>query len=130
MTLGEECSAFLLDRFPKKRSNLGSFTIPLDIGDHHIDNVLADLGASVNVMPYKLFKKLEVGELKTSKLSITLADRLVISSRGIVEDMMVRVGKFCYPTDLVILDISEDSDMPLILDRPFLATTKALIDVN
>ncbi|CAL1371076.1 unnamed protein product [Linum trigynum] len=128
-TLGEECSAFLLDRFPKKRSDPGSFTIPLDISDHHLDNALADLGASVNVMPYKLFKKLEVGELKTSKLSIILADRSDISSRGIVEDMMVRVGKFFYPTDFVILDISEDSDMPLILGRLFLATAKALIDV-
>ncbi|CAL1379110.1 unnamed protein product [Linum trigynum] len=129
-TLGEECSAFLLDRLPKKRSDPGSFTIPLDIGDHHRDNALADLGASVNVIPYKLFKKLEVGELKTSKLSITLADRSFISSRGIVEDMMVRVGKFCSLTYFVILDISEDSDMPLILCRPFLATAKALIDVN
>ncbi|CAL1382075.1 unnamed protein product [Linum trigynum] len=130
VTLGEECSAFLLDRLPKKRSAPGSFTIPLDIGDHHIDNALAELGASVNVMTYKLFKKLGVGELKTSKLSITLADCSVISLRGIVEDMMVRVGKFCYPTDFVILDISEDSDMPLILGRPFLATAKELIDVN
>ncbi|CAL1353778.1 unnamed protein product [Linum trigynum] len=81
-------------------------------------------------MPYKLFKKLEVGELKTTKLSITLANRSVISPRGIVEDMLVQVGKFCYPTDFVILDISEDSDMPLILGRPLLATTMALIDVN
>ncbi|CAL1381805.1 unnamed protein product [Linum trigynum] len=130
VTLGEECSAYLLDRLPKKRSDPSSFTIPLDIGNHHIDNALADLGASVNVMPYKLFKKLEVGELNTSKLSIILADRSVISSRDIVEDMMVRVGKFCYPADFVILDISEDSDMPLILGRPFLATSKELIDVN
>ncbi|CAL1379082.1 unnamed protein product [Linum trigynum] len=130
LTLGEECSAYLLDCLPKKRSDPGSFTNPLDIGDHHIDNALVDLGASVTVMPYKLFKKLEVGELKTSKLSISLANRSVISSRGIMEDMMVRVDKFCYPTDFVTLDISEDSDMPLILSRPFLATTKALIDVN
>ncbi|CAL1355580.1 unnamed protein product [Linum trigynum] len=129
-TLGEECSSFLLDRLPKKHSDPGSFTIPLDIGDHHIDNALADLGASVNVMSYKLFKNLEVGDLKTSKLSITLANRSVISSRDIVEDMMVRVGKFCYPTDFVIFGISEDSDMPLILIRPFLATAKASIDVN
>ncbi|CAL1388128.1 unnamed protein product [Linum trigynum] len=80
--------------------------------------------------PYKLFKKLEVGELNTSTLSITLADRLFIISRGIVKDMMVRVGKICYPTDFVILNISEDSDMPLILGRPFIATAKALLDVN
>ncbi|CAL1359634.1 unnamed protein product [Linum trigynum] len=130
VTLGEKCSAFLLSRLPKKQSDSGSFTIPLGIGNHHIENALADLGASVIVMPYKLFKKLEVGELKTTKLSITLADRSVISLRGIVHDMLVRVGKFCYPTDFVILDISEDSDMPLILGRPFLATAKALIDVN
>ncbi|CAL1388158.1 unnamed protein product [Linum trigynum] len=81
-------------------------------------------------MPYKLFKKLEVGDLKTSKLSITVADRSVISSRGIGEDMIVRVGKLCYLTDFVILGISEDSDVPLILSRPFLENAKALIDVN
>ncbi|CAL1406417.1 unnamed protein product [Linum trigynum] len=129
-TLGEECSNFLLNRLPKKRSDPGSFTIPLSIGNYHIGNALEDLGASVNVMPYKIFKKLEVGELKTTKFSITLADRSVINPRGNMKDMLVRVGKFCYPNDFVILDISEDSDLTLILGRPFLATAKALIDVN
>ncbi|CAL1370587.1 unnamed protein product [Linum trigynum] len=130
VTLGEECSAFILNRWPKKRLDPSSFTIPLSIGNHHIENALADLGASVNVRPYKLFKRLDLGELKTTNLSVTLVDRSVIDPRGIVEDMLVRVGTFCYPTDFVILGISEGSDMHLILGRPFLATAKTLIDVN
>ncbi|CAL1370609.1 unnamed protein product [Linum trigynum] len=130
VTLGEECSAFILKRFPKKQPDPGSFTIPLCIGSHHIENSLADLGESINVMSFKLFRRLDIGELKTTRLSVTLADHFVISPRGIVEDVLVRVGKFCFSTDFVILDISEDSEMPLIIGICFLATAKSLIDVN
>ncbi|CAL1379330.1 unnamed protein product [Linum trigynum] len=130
VTLGEECSSFILNRLPKKQSDPGSFTTPFCIGSHHIGNSLENLGASINVMSYKLFKKLGIDELKATRLSVTLVDRSVISPSGIVEDVLVRVRKFCYLTDFVILDINEDSKMPLILGRPFLAKTKALIDVN
>ncbi|CAL1379092.1 unnamed protein product [Linum trigynum] len=115
VTLGEECSAFILNKLPKKQPNPGSFTIPLCISNHHIENSLEDLGASINVMPYKLFRKFHLGELKPPMLSVTLGDRFVISPRGIVEAVLVRVGNFYYLTDFVILDISEDADMPLIL---------------
>ncbi|CAL1405838.1 unnamed protein product [Linum trigynum] len=84
VTVGKECSAFILNRFSKKRPDPGSFTIPLCIGSHHIENSLADLGASINVMPFKLFKRLDIGELKIMRLSVTLADCSVISPRGIV----------------------------------------------
>ncbi|CAL1379646.1 unnamed protein product [Linum trigynum] len=130
VTLREECSAFIFNKLPKKQPDPGSFTIPLCIRNHHIENSLADLGASINVMSYKIFKKFHLGELKPIRLNVTLADRSVINPRGIMEDVLVRVGNFYYPTDFVILDIDEDADMPLILGRPFLATAKALIDVN
>ncbi|CAL1408002.1 unnamed protein product [Linum trigynum] len=81
-------------------------------------------------MPYKLFKKLGLGEPIDTRMSIQLADRSIVHPRGIVEDLIVAVGPFSYPVDFVILDINEDVDVPLILGRPFLATAKALIDLN
>ncbi|CAL1413408.1 unnamed protein product [Linum trigynum] len=128
--LNEECSAILQNKLPEKRKDPGSFTIPCMIGSLHIGKSLADLGASINVMPYKLFKKLGLGEPSDTRMSIQLADRSIVHPRGIAEDLIVAVGPFSYPVDFVILDINEDVDVPLILGRPFLATAKALIDVN
>ncbi|CAL1388874.1 unnamed protein product [Linum trigynum] len=96
----------------------------------HVGKSLADLGASINVMSYKLFKKLDLGEPRATRMSIQLADRSIVHPRGIIEDQLVKVGAFTYPVDFVILDINEDVDVPLILGRPFLATAKALIDVH
>ncbi|CAL1405398.1 unnamed protein product [Linum trigynum] len=128
--LSEECSAILQNKLPEKRKDPGSFTIPLTIGSMHVGKSLADLGASINVMPYKLYKKLDLGELSPTRMSIQLADHSIVHPRGIIEDLLVKVGAFTYPVDFVILDIHEDVDVPLILGRPFLATAKALIDVH
>ncbi|CAL1372017.1 unnamed protein product [Linum trigynum] len=128
--LSEECSTILQNKLPEKRKDPGSFTIPLTIGSMHVGKSLADLGASINVMPYKLYKKLDLGELSPTRMSIQLADRSIVHPRGIIEDLLVSVGAFTYPVDFVILDIHEDVDVPLILGRPFLATAKALIDVH
>ncbi|CAL1411480.1 unnamed protein product [Linum trigynum] len=128
--LNEECSAILQNKLPEKRKDPGSFTIPCMIGSLHIGKSLEDLGASINVMPYKLFKKLGLGEPSDTRMSIQLADRSIVHPRGIAEDLIVAVGPFSYPVDFVILDINEDVDVPLILGRPFLAIAKALIDVN
>ncbi|CAL1360716.1 unnamed protein product [Linum trigynum] len=128
--LSEECSAILQNKLPEKRKDLGSFTISLVIGSMHVGKSLADLGASINVMPYKLFKKLDLGEPRATRMSIQLADRSIVHPRGIIEDLLVNVGAFTYPVDFIILYINEDVDVPLILGRPFLATAKALIDVH
>ncbi|CAL1395347.1 unnamed protein product [Linum trigynum] len=128
--LNEECSAILQNKLPEKRKDPRSFTIPCMIGSFHIGKSLTDLGASINVIPYKLFKKLGLGEPSDTRMSIKLADRSIVHPRVIVEDLIVAVGPFSYPVDFVILDINEDVDVPLILGRPFLATAKALIDVN
>ncbi|CAL1401956.1 unnamed protein product [Linum trigynum] len=128
--LSEECSAILQNKLPQKQKDPGSFTIPCSIGKLHVERSLADLGASINVIPYKLFKKLGLGEPSATRMSIQLADRSIVHPRGIVEDLLVKVGRFFYPVDFVVLDINEDTKVPLILGRPFLATAKALIDVH
>ncbi|XP_022003224.1 uncharacterized protein LOC110900652 [Helianthus annuus] len=107
----------------------GSFTIPCLIGSLSVSNALADLGASINLMPYAVFAKLDLGEPKPTRMSIQLADRSVKYPRGIVENMLVKIDKFVFPVDSGILDMDEDKNVPLILGHPFLATARALIDV-
>ena len=91
---------------------------------------LADLGASINLMPYKMFKQLGLGEPKPTRMSIQLADRTIRFPRGIIEDVLVKIDKFIFLVDFVVLDMDEDSDVPLILSRPFLATARTIIDVG
>ncbi|XP_048231755.1 uncharacterized protein LOC125370421 [Ricinus communis] len=129
VTLNEECSAIFQNKLPEKKHNPRSFTIPYVIGDLTISDALADLGASINVMPYNLFAKLGLGETELTRMSIELADRLVKHPRGIVENVLVKVDKFIFPVDFVILDVDGKSSVPLILGRPFLTTSRAIIDV-
>src|SRR5262249_42778624 len=100
------------------------------IGSLTINDALADLGASINVMPYSIFKKLGMREPRLTRMSIQLADRTIRHPRGIIKNILVRVDKFLFPIDFVVLDMDEKFEMPLILGRPFLATTRALIDVE
>ncbi|GJV61912.1 retrovirus-related pol polyprotein from transposon TNT 1-94, partial [Tanacetum coccineum] len=90
---------------------------------------LVDLGASVSVMPFSTYSNLGLGDLAHTRLTIELADRTIKHPRGIAENVLVRIGKFIFPIDFVILDIPEDDDVPLILGRPFLSTAHAKIDV-
>ncbi|GKC53898.1 DNA-directed DNA polymerase, partial [Tanacetum coccineum] len=114
---------------PSKEKDPRSFTIPCDIGQLHIDNALADLGASISLMPYTMYKKLGLGEPKATRMSLELADRSIQYPRGIIENVLIKVDKFVLPIDFVILDMPEDSRVPIILGRPFLATARAMIDV-
>ncbi|KAI3795442.1 hypothetical protein L1987_38097 [Smallanthus sonchifolius] len=129
VTLNEECSAVIQNKLPEKRRDPGSFTIPCLIGSLSVSNALADLGASINLMPYAVFAKLELGEPTPTRMSIQLADLSAKYPRGIVENMLVKVDRFVFPVDFVILDMDEDKNILIILGRPFLATAKALIDV-
>ena len=127
--LNESCSAILQNRLPEKMGDPGSFTIPCLIGEMAVSNALADLGASINLMPYKVFAKLDLGEPSPTRMSIRLADRSIKFPRGFVENMLVKVDKFVFPVDFVILDMDEDSKVPLILGRPFLNTARTIVDV-
>ncbi|GJW15140.1 reverse transcriptase domain-containing protein [Tanacetum coccineum] len=129
VTMNERCSAVLLNKLPLKEKDLGSFTIPCDIGNLRIDNALADLGASISLMPYSMYERLGLGEPKPTRMSLELADRSIQYPRGIAENVLIKIDKFILPIDFVILDMREDSKIPIILRRPFLSTTRAMIDV-
>ncbi|GJT25673.1 reverse transcriptase domain-containing protein [Tanacetum coccineum] len=125
----ERCSAVLLNKLLSKEKDPGSFTIPCDIGHLHIDNALADLGASISLMPYTMYEKLGLGELKPTRISLELANRSIQYPRGIAEDVLIKINKFVLLIDFVILDIRENSRILIILGRQFLATARAMIDV-
>ncbi|GJS79036.1 reverse transcriptase domain-containing protein [Tanacetum coccineum] len=93
------------------------------------DNALADLGASISLMPYTIYKKLGLGEPKDTRMSLELVDRSIQYPRGIIENVLIKVDKFFLPIDFVILDMPEGSRVPIILGRPFLTTVGAMIDV-
>jgi len=114
-----------------KYKDPGCPTISCFIGEHKIERDLLDLGASVNLLPYSVFQSLNLGELKPTFVTHLLADRSVKIPRGIVEDVLVQVDKFIYPVDFIVLDtqpIKACNSFPVILGRPFLATSNALIN--
>ena len=115
---------------PEKMKDLGSFTIPCTIGEFEFQKALCDSGASINLMPYSVAKKLSLGEITPTTVTLQMADRTLEKPEGIIEDVLVKVGKFIFPADFIILDMEEDSQVPLLLGRPFLATGGALIDMQ
>ncbi|GJS32480.1 mitochondrial proton/calcium exchanger protein-like protein isoform X1 [Tanacetum coccineum] len=114
---------------PRKEKDLESFTLPCYINNVCFDNALADLGASISVMPLSTYLNLGLGELAHTKLTVELAYRTVKYPKGIAENMLVGIGKKNFPIDFIILDMPEDVKVPLILGRPFLSTVYANIDV-
>ncbi|CAJ2656829.1 unnamed protein product [Trifolium pratense] len=131
VSMTEECSALIQRKLPQKKKDPGSFTIPCSIGDLTIGKALCDLGASVNLMPLSMMKKIPGAVAKPTKMSLSLADRSIVYPEGILHDVLVRVGGFVFPADFVVLDMEEDKNWePLLLGRPFLATGRALIDVE
>ncbi|XP_073221514.1 uncharacterized protein [Cicer arietinum] len=127
--LTEECSAILQRKLPPKLKDPESFSIPCAIGNRTFGKALCDLGASVSLMPLSIYKKLGIGKVKDTQLMLQFADRSMKHPYGVVEDVLVKVDKFIFPVDFVVLDMEEDNDIPLILGRPFLATGRAMIDV-
>ncbi|GKB17105.1 putative reverse transcriptase domain-containing protein [Tanacetum coccineum] len=114
---------------PKKEKDPWSFTLPCFIHNICFDKALVDLGASVSVMPFSTYINLSLGILYHIRLTIELADRTIKQPRGIAKNVLVRIEKFIFPIDFIILDIPEDEDVPLILRRPFLSTANSKIDV-
>ena len=130
--LTEQVSAIIQSKNLVKYKDPGSPTISVNIGGACIDKSLLDLGASVNLLPYSVYKQLGLGELKPTNITLSLADRSVKIPKGIVEDVFVKVDKFYYPIDFVVLDTEPiengPSHVPIILGRPFLATANAIIN--
>ncbi|KAK8935601.1 hypothetical protein KSP39_PZI013849 [Platanthera zijinensis] len=130
VALTQECSAILQKKLPPKLKDPGSFTIPCSIGYKFERKALCDLGASINLMPLSIYRKLGLGEISKTSITLQLADRTLAFPKGIVEDVLVKVDKFIFPADFVVLDMEEDREVPIIVGRPFLATGRTLIDVH
>nr|GEZ73190.1 hypothetical protein [Tanacetum cinerariifolium] len=128
--LSEECSAVIQRRCPKKERDPGSFTLPCLIGPLVVKNALAHLGASIDLMPHSLFQRLDISNLKPTKMSIQLADRSIKYPTRVYENLFVKINKFIFLVDFVVMEMDEDELVLIILGRPFLATARAVIDVH
>ncbi|RVW11722.1 hypothetical protein CK203_110112 [Vitis vinifera] len=130
--LTEQVSAIIQCKSPIKYKDPGCPTISVNIGGTQVEKALLDLGASVNLLPYSVYKELGLGELKPTSITLSLADRSVKIPRGVIEDVLVQVDKFYYPVDFVVLDtdpiVKGINYVPIILGRPFLATSNAIIN--
>ncbi|GJZ63325.1 reverse transcriptase domain-containing protein [Tanacetum coccineum] len=130
LSVNENCSAVILKKFPKKLGDPGRFLIPCDFPEMDECLALADLGASINLMPLSVWEKLNLPDLTKTRMILELADRTISTPTGIAEDVFVKVGTFFFLTNFVVVDYIADPRVPLILGRPFLRTARALIDVH
>ena len=130
--LTEQVSSIIQMKTPIKYKDPGCPTISCVIGDHVIDRALLDLGASVNLLPYAVYAQLGLGELKPTPVRLQLADRSVKIPRGTIEDVLIKVDKFYFPVDFIVIDTQPvenvNAQIPVILGRPFLATSNAIIN--
>nr|GFB53809.1 reverse transcriptase domain-containing protein [Tanacetum cinerariifolium] len=127
--LNENCSAVILKRLPEKLGDPGKFLIPCGFSELKC-KAQADLGASINLMPLFVWKKLGLPEIIPTRMTLKLANRAICTPAGIARDVFVPIGKLTFPADFVIVDYESDPRVPLILGRPFLRTARALIDVH
>nr|GEZ31023.1 reverse transcriptase domain-containing protein [Tanacetum cinerariifolium] len=127
--LNEHCSVVLLKKLPEKLGDPGKFLIPCDFLGTDECLALADLDASINLMPLSVWNKLSLPELTSTLMTLELADRSNSRPIGFAEDVFIKVGKFHFPVEFVVVDFDADPRVPLILGRSFLKTKRALIDV-
>ncbi|XP_020961248.1 uncharacterized protein LOC110263795 [Arachis ipaensis] len=130
VVMTKEYSAINQRNLSTKKKDLGSFQIPCTIGNTTFDRALCDLGVSINLMPLCVMKRLQIQELNPTKIVLQMADKSIKHAHGVVENILVKVEKFFLPVDFVILDMEEDEHASIIIGRPFLATGRALIDVE
>ncbi|GKE49246.1 hypothetical protein Tco_1480504 [Tanacetum coccineum] len=127
--MNPRCSALLRNHLPSKEQDPGSFILPCSIGKLDFNDALADLGASISVIPLSMYKRLGIRKLEPINMVIEMADNTKCTPKGIVENLLIKIDKFIFPMDFVILDMVEDLRMPIILERPLLATAHAKVDI-
>lgn len=129
--LTERCSAILQGlKIPLKKKDKGAVTIPCAIGDRTFNKALIDLGAGVSLMPLSIYKKLGINSVKDTRMTLQFADNSMKKPHGIATDILVRIDKFVFPVDFIVLDMPEDEEIPIILGRPFLETGRVMIDME
>ncbi|XP_050877457.1 uncharacterized protein LOC127081219 [Lathyrus oleraceus] len=127
----ETCSAILQGmKIPIKKKDRGVVTSPCTIGDRSFNKALIDMGASVSLILLSIYKKLGIRDVQDTRMTFQFVDHSVKKPYGIVEDVLVKIDKFVFPVDFVILEMPEDEEIPLILGRPFLETGWCLINIE
>nr|GFC26278.1 reverse transcriptase domain-containing protein [Tanacetum cinerariifolium] len=129
-TMNEHCSAVILNKLPRKLGDPVKFLIPCEFSGMDECLALADLGASINLMPLSVWEGLSLPELTPTCMTLKLANRSVSKPIGIAKDVSFKVGVFYFPADFGVVDFEPDPRVPLILERCFLKTSRALIDVH
>ena len=124
------CSAVIQQKLQAKMKYPCSFTIPCSIRNYEFKKALCDSDASINLMPLSVVQRLSLGELTPTAITLQMVDRSMAQPEGVLEDVLVKVGRFIFPVDFVIMKMEEDTQVPLLLGRPFLAIGAALIDVQ
>ena len=130
LSLTTTCSAMIQKTLPEKIQDPSSFTIPCKIGDADMGKALCDSGANMNLIPLFVTKRLSLGELTPTVMTLQMEDKTLAHPEGILEDVLIKVGKFVFPMDFVVINIEEDKQVPLLLGRQLLATGATLIDVK
>nr|GEW66058.1 putative reverse transcriptase domain-containing protein [Tanacetum cinerariifolium] len=128
--LNEYCLGVLLKKFPEKLRDPGKFLILGDFPELEECLALDDLGASINLMTLFVWKKLLLPKLTSTRMTLELANRSTVILDGVTKDVFVKVGKFYFLADFVVVDYDVDPRVPHILRRPFLRTARALINVH
>ncbi|XP_050890857.1 uncharacterized protein LOC127096314 [Lathyrus oleraceus] len=129
--LTKTCSAILQGmKIPIKKKDRGVVTVPCTIGDRSFNKALIDLGASVSLMSLSIYKKLGIGVVQDTRMTLQFTDHSIKKPYGIVKDVLVKIEKFVFLVDFVILEIPEDEEIPLILGRPFLETGRCVINIE
>ena len=126
----QHCIAIATRSLVQKKDYPGAFTIPCTVGSLHFAKALCDLGASINLMPLSIYKKLGLDDPKPIAMRLLMADRAVKRPIGILHDVLIKVESFIFPADFVILDFEVDFEVPIILGRQILATGRALVDME
>ncbi|GKC54913.1 reverse transcriptase domain-containing protein, partial [Tanacetum coccineum] len=128
-TVNAECSTIIMNKVPEKLEDPGKFLIPCALQELNRTSALADSGASINLLPHSIYKKLRLEELTPTRMTLELANCSITHPMGIAEDVLVRVDGFTFLADFVVVNFEPDPRVPIIFGRPFLRIAKALIDL-
>ena len=104
--------------------------MPVTIGDIYVSKGLIDLSSRVNLILLSIVKRLGNIKMKSTKMTLQLADKSISCPYGVAQDLLVKVDKFFFPVDFVLIDMEEDHDAPLILGRPFVKTARMMISID
>ncbi|KAG5023673.1 hypothetical protein JHK82_019574 [Glycine max] len=124
------CSVVIQRILPPKHKDPGSVTIPCYVGQVSVVKALIDSGASINLMPLSMCRKLGELEIMPTKMTLQLADRSITRPYGVIEDVLVQVKHLIFPADFVVMDIEEDPEIPIILGRPVMSTVSCIVDMG